>query len=330
MAKRVRAILIVACCLVTACVDNRRLRMEAGDELPSTTPEQEGKPNVGQVLSASEGSNEKSCAIDPGVYEKTLAHDGHTRQYLLYRPEGLVDIAPVVFLLHGLTGTAAGMMQSKGMNTIADEHGFAVVYPQGLKLKDVLSGHGDSAETTFWGTDPSYELDLDDVDFLSKLAAEVQTGCNLDKHRTFIAGHSAGGSMSYSMACYAPQVFRAVGVSAGREPPNCEPSLPTPVVHIHGVDDRAVPHKGIDNKEDSKRIPAVEETVKRWATINGFDTVEKDFLPPKTTTYRYKNSQDSNEVWYYEIADWGHGWSTPDRNTGTDTSRVIWEFFSRY
>mgnify|MGYP006127549625 FL=1 len=67
-----------------------------------------------------------------------------------------------------------------------------------------------------------------------------------------------------------------------------------------------------------------------WAGMNQFETLEEGFIPPKTKTFRYTNSQDNNEAWFYKIAGWGNGWSRTSDDTGIDTAEVIWEFFSRY
>lgn len=67
-----------------------------------------------------------------------------------------------------------------------------------------------------------------------------------------------------------------------------------------------------------------------WSGMNQFEMLEEGFIPTKTKTFRYQNSQDNNEVWFHKIAGWGNGWSRTSDDTGIDTAEVIWEFFSRY
>ena len=38
---------------------------------------------------------------------------------------------PLIFLMHGFTGSALGISSYSGMNALADEYGFVVCYPQG-------------------------------------------------------------------------------------------------------------------------------------------------------------------------------------------------------
>ena len=86
---------------------------------------------------------DRSCDSNGRIYEATMTHGGHDRQYILYRPSDLPSNAPLVFMLHGLSGTAAGTMKYTGLNELADRNQFAVVYPQGMKLKDVTDADAD-------------------------------------------------------------------------------------------------------------------------------------------------------------------------------------------
>ena len=61
-----------------------------------------------------------------------FSHDGLSREYYLYIPDSLVADAPLLFVFHGYSGSASGIMNYSGLNQIADDNGFAVCYPQGL------------------------------------------------------------------------------------------------------------------------------------------------------------------------------------------------------
>ena len=47
----------------------------------------------------------------------------------IHIPEGLESGAPLVVVLHGCTQTAAGYYHGSGWSTLADDHGFALLYP---------------------------------------------------------------------------------------------------------------------------------------------------------------------------------------------------------
>ena len=68
--------------------------------------------------------------IDDGscIIPLNFNFDGIERQYLLYLPENLPNNAPLVFVLHGYTGNAQGIMEYSGMNEVAELNGFAVCY----------------------------------------------------------------------------------------------------------------------------------------------------------------------------------------------------------
>ena len=85
-------------------------------------------------------------------------HDGINREYIYYSPSNIQPDAPLVFVAHGFTGSAQGIMNYCGMNTIADQNGFAVCYPQGTT---------DSWGDNFWnvGYDFHSNVTVDDVDF---------------------------------------------------------------------------------------------------------------------------------------------------------------------
>src|SRR6056297_1140274 len=83
--------------------------------------------------------------------ESTFVHDGEERSYFLYLPDDIAPGAPLVFVLHGYTSTAEGIIDNYGMNAVADANGFAVCYPQGSQ---------DLTGTNFW----NIEFPLETVD----------------------------------------------------------------------------------------------------------------------------------------------------------------------
>src|SRR5207253_2043704 len=60
---------------------------------------------------------------------------GYQRTYTLYVPPNYTGEAPVplMMLLHGRSGTGAGMAQISDMNSIAQRENFIALYPDGLQ-----------------------------------------------------------------------------------------------------------------------------------------------------------------------------------------------------
>ena len=239
------------------------------------------------------------------------------RSHILYKPNNLPANAPLLLALHGY-GSNGGILQwYSGMNDAADIHGFAVAYPNGTTNRD-----GERYWNANWYLNVS---STDDVAYLSELARDLQAEHHLDPERTFALGMSNGGYMSYTLACEAHDVFRGIasvtGTMSEYDWNNCNPSEPTPVLQIHGIDDSVVPIAG---------PPHVDEVVSFWAGLNNTTTIDSVFVAPSTQAFYYRNGQNGNEVWYHRINDWGHEWPSPQDQTGTIASELIWYFFSKF
>ena len=67
------------------------------------------------------------CLPTIGFGQQTFnfIHNGLSRTYIYYAPANLPVDAPLVFVAHGFTGSAQGIMNYCGMNTVADQNGFA-------------------------------------------------------------------------------------------------------------------------------------------------------------------------------------------------------------
>lgn len=257
----------------------------------------------------------------------TYNHAGTTRSYILYLPAGLPADAPLIFVLHGYTGTANGMMTSSDFNTVADANNFAVVYPQGLN---------DFFGIAHWNAELTVST-VDDVGFLTSLAQYLQTQHNLSEECTYTCGMSNGGFMSYTLACQRPDVFRAIasvtGTMSGATWNNCSPSVPVPVFQIVGLDDTTVPVDGSMSTFGGwgGAPPAV--TVNNfWKDLNMCTTTTVTTLSPVLDAVYHTGGVNGNEVWFYPIQNWGHTWPGPSTQAtvGINAADEIWTFFSSH
>ena len=98
--------------------------------------------------------------------ERSIIHEGLERKYTVHIPDNFNEDSPLVFIMHGYTGTANGIMEYSGMNNIADRENFIAVYPQGTI---------DINGNTFFNV--GYELDqyskVDDVSFMRHLVLSL-------------------------------------------------------------------------------------------------------------------------------------------------------------
>lgn len=126
--------------------------------------------------------------------------------------------APVVFLLHGESGSGAQVEASSGMQNVAASEGFVVVSPDGVE------GAG-GART--WGA-----AGVDDVLFLEAVLDMLEMTTCIDLRRVYVAGVSDGANMARRLGCEAADRFRAV---AGAVPTGeCASARPVPVLAVQG------------------------------------------------------------------------------------------------
>ena len=260
--------------------------------------------------------------------------NGQIREYYLYIPNSIQDNAPLVFVLHGYTGSAGGIMGYSGMNEIAQENGFAVCYPQGLS---------DQSGNNFWNV--GYEFHdnqmVNDVNFLSSLANYLQDEYNLSEENTFSTGMSNGGDMSYMLACQANDVFKAIAPVAGcmmEEIYNTCDSSPVPVFEIHGNNDNVTLWDGdMQNNDGWGAYYSTEDGIELWVETNNCQNNEEVFLPNTNLgdgsyiiNHRYFDCTDNAEVWLYEVINGGHDWPGSYGNMDINSSEEIWSFFNQY
>jgi len=118
--------------------------------------------------------------------------------------------APLVMMLHGYGSANIETETYFAMSSIADEHGFFYVAPNGTF---------DSMDHRFWNaTDACCDFDhtgIDDVGYLTSLIAATRAAYNIDPKRIYVMGHSNGGYMSHRLACDHAEIFAAITSYAG-------------------------------------------------------------------------------------------------------------------
>lgn len=272
--------------------------------------------------------------------EFTYTYDGEDRSYFLYLPDDIAPGAPLVFVLHGYTSTAEGIIEDYGMNSIADANGFAVCYPQGTQ---------DLSGTNFWNIRFPFET-VDDVGFLTNLALDLQSVYELDENCTYASGMSNGGMMSYYLGCDQPDVFKAFASVTGTITSNfisdCQGNIPVPFMQIHGTSDLVVPYNGgnIAAATFGEFLP-VEQIFRTWNNINDCQSVQTFSIPnaPVTDFSSVQGAEVTDcdgglKARFYRVEGGGHTWpgSPPvpfldflqPTNQDINASAEIWNFFS--
>lgn len=176
----------------------------------------------------------------------TLEAGGLKRTYLTYVPRDLAKGAPLVVVMHGSgeNGVQIRIETGYGFDRLADEHGFAVVYPNGFE------GYWNACNIV--GDYNANKLNIDDVGFLTALAGKLVNEIGSDPTRVFATGISRGGHMAFRLALEAPSHFRAVAAVAANVPTpenfKCKPTGQgtSSVMIMNGTEDPLNPFNGGD------------------------------------------------------------------------------------
>jgi polyhydroxybutyrate depolymerase len=180
--------------------------------------------------------------LSGAVTVDSMVIDGRKRTYQAYVPKGLAPGAPLVVALHGSgeNGSALRLEMGYAFERLADERGFALVYPNGQ------DGHWNTCEIDKDAQQPG----IDDVRFLTALADKFIGEIGTDRNRVYGVGLSEGGYMAIRLALEAPSRFRAVAPVAANlslpENSQCKPVAHggTSVILVHGTKDPLVPYDG--------------------------------------------------------------------------------------
>ena len=268
---------------------------------------------------------------DVGLNQSIL-HNGISRDYILYIPENLPTNAPLVVVSHGYTSSAKTMMSYSGMNKVADEEKFLVVYPQGTK---------DQRGNNFFNVGYEFHASskVDDLGFIKALVTKLTDDYQVNPNHIFATGMSNGGDLSYFLACYASDMFQAVAPIAGTMMQTtietCKPQKGMPIFAVHGKADEVTYFDGdMANRDKWGPYPGIPAVIEHWVDVNAVEIskqVDLDNITNFTASNealsfdRYLSDTSDHEVWLY-IHSGGHDWSLKE----LDTSSEIWNFFTRY
>ncbi len=123
-------------------------------------------------------------------------------------PADLPPNAPLVVALHGCTQTAGDYDNGSGWSQLADQQGFAVLYPEQQRTnnpnlcfnwfapEDIRRGSGEALS-------------------IRQMVEAIVAREGLDRTRVFVTGLSAGGAMTSVMLATYPEVFAGGGIIAG-------------------------------------------------------------------------------------------------------------------
>jgi poly(hydroxyalkanoate) depolymerase family esterase len=125
-----------------------------------------------------------------------------------YIPEGLGAGAPLVVVLHGCTQSASSYNRGAGWTSAADEHGFALLFPEQQRANNPNLCFN-------WFSPTDARRGRGEALSIVQMVQEVCVKHALDPRRIFVTGLSAGGAMTAAMLATYPEVFAGGAVIAG-------------------------------------------------------------------------------------------------------------------
>ncbi len=231
---------------------------------------------------------------------------------------------PLVLNLHGLGADAEQQQSYSKFDTVSDDKGFIVIYP--------------NSSSNSWATNNDT-----DIDFLSHLVDTIRAKYSCNDY-LFAMGMSQGGFMTYRFANSTPHTVHAVAVGSGNmSNATQEASVDTPqipIMHFHGTEDNTVPYSGTGSV-----IPPVDSTIQWWVKHNNCNPTPTITTLPNISTrdnstvekYYYNGGENSSEVTFYKIIGGGHTWSGSipfplfgATNRDINQSEIIGDFFERF
>jgi polyhydroxybutyrate depolymerase len=272
--------------------------------------------------------------IDPGRYVKTIKVGDLQRSYILRVPKAYDNKTklPLVFVFHGWTSSAEEAEVYTQFGAKSEKEGFILAVPNGTegvgKLKGWNAGFLNLGQSS-----------ADDVKLTSELLDQLEKDMYIDESRVYVAGHSNGAMMAYTLGAKLSDRIAAIAVVSGTigipKQQVEEPKGPVSAIIIHGKKDPTVPYD--DTVQALLKSTAAPVCAQWWAGKVGC-------ISPTRTTQAggnvvidtFTGGRAGTEVKFVSIVNGGHMWPNeldlpgPAAKSKFPATDVIWEFFKSH
>lgn len=192
----------------------RTLRGEAATVTPpaggGTVIDVECREVVEDEAPAAPSPLDRPAPAAPALHKGRSGSGPSARAYQLFTPPQAQAGAPLplVVMLHGCTQDASDFACGTGMNDLACEQGFHVLYPE-------QSRQANPQGCWNWFKPSQQQRGRGEAATLAAMIREVTELRRVDASRVYVAGLSAGGAMAAAFAAAYPDRIAAVGVHSG-------------------------------------------------------------------------------------------------------------------
>ncbi|WP_331376036.1 extracellular catalytic domain type 1 short-chain-length polyhydroxyalkanoate depolymerase [Sinorhizobium chiapasense] len=214
-------------------------------------------------------------------------------------PVGLTDAPALVVVLHGCTQNAAGYDHASGWSKLAEDFGFAVLYPEQV--------HANNPNLCFnWFNLSDIRRSEGEVQSIRQMVDAMIADHGIDHRRVYITGLSAGGAMANAALCAYPEIFAGGAIIAGL-PYAAATSVPEAFDRMRG--------HGIPNADSlQKRLSGASPHSGPWPTISVWHG----------TNDRTVAQANANAI----IAQWSGAHGVPSSPSSAETvdghKRLVW------
>lgn len=190
-----------------------------------------------------------------GINCRIAEVDGYARTYIVYVPDGALDIGtapvPTVTMFHGGSGHGTRFLHISGWREKADEEGFITAFPTSAMYCETgrtcedgrLSGWSTSWNHLTLVDAPNLDMEqkppgypesapwpADDIQFVGAMFDDMQALLPVDKYRNYISGFSSGAQFARQLVFAMPERLAAAGIVAGGLDSNRDPDIPPSTV----------------------------------------------------------------------------------------------------
>lgn len=301
------------------------------------------------MAGCSDGSDTRGCLApaQPGIHTISVLQDGVSRPFKVYVPPTYTGHeAPLMFLLHGSTGTGEAMLNTanpageKIFQVDADKNGYLVAAPSGaVEFGPGFAWNIPGVPLVGSATYPPDQA-LDDVEYIGLAIDAAGQALCVDRARVYATGFSGGGRMSSQLGCDLSERIAAIAPIAGVRTPSaadtpprtveCAPTRAVPVLALHGTADPVNEYANDDPGivPGSSWTYGVPEAMNRWAAINRCQATDPstERVAEQLDLLAYQGC--NADVRWYRFEDLGH--EIPGTTGGSELPApgLIWAFFS--
>ena len=293
----------------------------------------------------------------------SFTNEHGTRDYRLYVPSGNEEQrVPLIVMLHGCGQDAEDFAAGTRMNALGERETFLVLYPEQDAGANPLGCWNwfEPADQKRGGGEPS---------IIAGATEEVIAEHKVDPDRVYVAGMSAGGSMTGIMGATYPDLYAAIGVHSGLQYKAADNGREALIVQKRGGPDpdrqgrlaflsargeaRILPTIVFQGEEDAVvDVVNAHQTLSQWAQTNDYahDGSDNDSITDEPADafreetpegydyvrhlYEHPEGGVIMEKWIVE--ELGHDWSGGDPEgsyadpEGPDASEEMLRFFHNH